>query len=62
MRGFFEVGWGISMNAVVSEEGDLVLDPEWDREPVIEDGGDVVQLLHPHQDPGHAVLNAWKPF
>lgn len=50
------------MNAVVSEEGDLVLDPEWDREPVIEDGGDVVQLSHPHQDPGHAVLNAWKPF
>ena len=47
------------MNALVSEEGDLVLNSEWNREPVerFEDGGDVVVFAHPHQDPGSAVLD-----
>ena len=36
------------MNALVGEEGDLVLNSEWNREPVerFEDGGDVVVFAH----------------
>ncbi len=47
------------MDALVSEEGDLVFNSEWDREPVegFEDGGDMVVFAHPHQDPGSAVLD-----
>ena len=56
---FFEVLGGLSVNALVGEEGDLIFNPEWDREPVerFEDGGDVVEFAHPHQDPGSAVLD-----
>ena len=55
----FEVLGGMSVNALVGEEGDLVLNSEWNREPVerFEDGGDVVVFAHPHQDPGSAVLD-----
>ena len=31
---FFEVGGGMTMNALVSEEGNLVLNPAGDRKPV----------------------------
>ena len=38
-----EVGGGMSVDALVGEEGDLEFNPECDREPVkgFEDGGDV---------------------
>ena len=56
---FFEVLGGMSVNALVGEERDLVLNSEWDREPVegFEDGGDMIVFAHPHQDPGSAVLD-----
>ena len=53
------------MKALVDEEGDLILNSEWDREPVkrFQDGGDVIMLAHPHQDPGSAVVDVFvKPF
>ena len=47
------------MNALVGEEGDLVLNSEWDREPVkrFQNGGDVIVFADPHQDPGSTVLH-----
>lgn len=38
------------MNAVVGEEGDLVINSKWDREPVerFEDGGDMIVFTQPH--------------
>lgn len=47
------------MNALVGEEGDLILDSECDGEPVkrFHDGGDVIMFVHPHQDPGSGVLD-----
>ena len=40
------------MKALVGEEGDLILDSEWDREPGknFQDGGDMIVFAHPHQD------------
>ena len=49
----------MSVNALVGEEGDLVLNSKWDREPVkrFQDGGDVIIFAQAHQDPGSAVLD-----
>ena len=40
----------MSVKALVGEEGDLILDSEWDREPVksFQDGGDMIVFAHPH--------------
>ena len=56
---FFEVEWGITMEALVGQQGDFIFNPEWDRKPVegFEDGCDVVVLSHSHQDPRSTVLN-----
>ena len=53
-----EVGGGMSVDALVGEEGHLEFNSECDREPVkgFEDGGDLFKFVHPHQDPGSAVL------
>lgn len=54
---------GISANAVVCEVGNLVLDPQWNWEPIVgyESWGDVVVLLDPHQA-GCTFLNVSKSF
>lgn len=47
---FLWVLGGMSMNAVVDEEGDLAINSEWDREPVerFENGGDMTVFTQPH--------------
>lgn len=59
MRSSLRYWGGLSVDALVSELDDLVLDSEWDREPVegFENGGDVIVFAHPHQNPGSAVLD-----
>lgn len=49
----------MSVNALMVEEGDLVLHCEWDKEAVkgFQDGGDVIVIVHHHQGPGSAVLD-----
>ncbi len=57
---FLEVGGGgITMDTLVGEEGKLILNPLWDREPMerFKDGSDMIIFAHPHQDPSSTVLN-----
>ena len=47
------------MEALVGQQGNLVFNPEWDREPVegFENWCDVVKFSCPCKDPGSTVLN-----
>ncbi len=47
------------MDTLMGEEGDLVVNPEGDGEPVksMQDGFDVFKFLHSHQDPSSAALD-----
>jgi hypothetical protein len=55
---FFKVGGCISVYALVGEEGNLILCPESNGEPVkgTEDGCNVVKFSYSHQDSGSTVL------
>lgn len=56
---FFYIPLIIAVDALVSEDGDLVIDPSRDRKPVkwMEERCDVFVLLHSHRDPCSAVLD-----
>ncbi len=47
------------MDTLVGEEGNLILNPKWDREPMerFKDGSDMIIFAHPHQDLSSTVLN-----
>ncbi len=47
------------MDTLVGEEGNLILNPVWDREPMerFKDWSDMIIFAHPHQDPNSTVLN-----
>ncbi len=47
------------MDTLVGEEGNLILNPKWDREPMerFKDGRGIIIFVHPHQDPSSTVLN-----
>ena len=63
MRSSLRWGWGITIEALVSDEGDLVFRPECDGEPVewTEDGSNMVVFAYSHQDSGGAILDILKP-
>lgn len=52
----------MSVNTLMGEEGNVILNSQCDREPVkrFQDGGDVFMLAHPHQDSGSAILDVLK--
>lgn len=52
---------GMSMDALMCEEWNPVLNPGGDGKPV-EDGGDVLMFPHCHQDPSGRVLDVLKPL
>lgn len=54
----------MSVDALMSEERNLVFSSGGDGEPMqrAEDGCDVVIFPHPHQDPRRAVLDVLEPL
>ena len=59
-----EILGGSTIETVMGQQGDLVLNLEFYRKPVevFQDGCDMVEFSHSHQDPSSAVLDVLQPL